>query len=55
MRPRVSLQRVYEMGRCGILPMVRLGRQIRVDEGRLAAWIRDAGRGLPGGWRRDGS
>ncbi|MEO8053431.1 MAG: helix-turn-helix domain-containing protein [Acidobacteriota bacterium] len=49
----VSVQRVYELARCGILPVVRLGRQIRVEEGRLSAWINEGGRGLPGGWRRD--
>ena len=49
----VSLPRVYELARCGVLPVVRLGRQLRVEEGRLVAWINDGGRGLPGGWRRD--
>ncbi len=51
-RLRVSLQRAYEMGRTGLLPVVRLGRQMRVEEGRLAAWIEGGGRALPGGWRR---
>ena len=49
----VSLQRAYEMGRLGLLPVVRLGRQIRVEEGRLATWVESGGRGLPGGWRRN--
>jgi excisionase family DNA binding protein len=49
----LSLPRVYELARGGILPVVRLGRQIRVDEGRLIAWINDGGRALPGGWKRD--
>jgi len=49
----LSLPRVYELARGGILPVVRLGRQIRVDESRLIAWINDGGRALPGGWRRD--
>jgi excisionase family DNA binding protein len=49
----LSLPRVYELAREGILPVVRLGRQIRVDEGRLIAWINDGGRALPGGWKRD--
>ncbi len=31
----VSLQRAYEMGRAGLLPIVRMGRQIRVEETRL--------------------
>lgn len=48
----VSLQRAYEMGRSGLLPVVRLGRQMRVEEGRLVAWVEGGGRALPGGWRR---
>ena len=34
----VSLQRAYEMGRCGLLPTVRMG-QIRVEETQLMSWI----------------
>ena len=49
----ISLQRTYEMGRLGLLPVVRLGRQIRVEEGRLASWVESGGRGLPGGWKRN--
>ena len=49
----ISLQRTYEMGRLGLLPVVRLGRQLRVEEGRLASWIENGGRGLPGGWKRN--
>lgn len=49
----VSLQRAYEMGRCGLLPVVRLGRQMRVEEGRLISWINSGGRALPGGWKRN--
>ena len=49
----ISLQRTYEMGRLGLLPVVRLGRQIRVEEGRLASWVDGGGRGLPGGWKRN--
>ena len=49
----LSLQRAYEMGRLGLLPVVRLGRQIRVEEGRLASWVENGGKGLSGGWRRN--
>lgn len=49
----IKLQRAYEMARLGLLPVVRLGRQIRVEEGRLVSWIEGGGRGLPGGWKRD--
>jgi excisionase family DNA binding protein len=48
----VSLQRAYEMGRAGLLPIVRMGRQIRVEETRLMSWIESGGRALPGGWER---
>ena len=49
----ISLQRTYEMGRLGLLPVVRLGRQIRVEEGRLASWVESGGRELLGGWKRN--
>lgn len=48
----VSLQRVYEMGRLGLLPLVRLGRQIRIEEGQLTSWVEGGGKGLPAGWKR---
>jgi hypothetical protein len=40
------------MGRCGLLPTVRMGRQIRVEEALLMSWIEPGGRALPGGWKR---
>lgn len=52
-RLNVPLSRCYEMARSGLLPTVRLGRQIRVDPDGLQAWIDGGGRTLPGGWRRD--
>jgi len=45
--------RVYTMLREGILPGVRLGRQIRVDREALEEFIRNGGQALPGGWKRD--
>jgi excisionase family DNA binding protein len=50
---RVSRQRAYELCRTGVIPHVRLGRQIRVHPGQLQEWLADGGRGLPGGWRRE--
>lgn len=50
---KVSRQRVYELCRIGIIPHVRLGRQIRVHPGRLQECLTEGGRGLPGGWRRE--
>lgn len=43
----VNLQRAYQMAREGLLPVVRLGRQIRVNERKLAAWIEQGGQALP--------
>ncbi|HLW59115.1 MAG TPA: helix-turn-helix domain-containing protein [bacterium] len=45
--------RVYKLIRNGVLPSVRLGRQVRVDEDALRDWIRRGGQSLPGGWRRE--
>ena len=49
---RTSEGRVYELVRDNVLPAVRLGRQLRVDEDVLREWIRAGGRPLAGGWRR---
>ena len=43
----VSLQRAYELGRQGLLPIVRLGRQMRVEEHRLVEWIAAGGATRP--------
>ena len=50
---QVSQERVYEMVRLGLLPAVRLGRQLRVDEEALKNWIAHGGQALPGGWRAE--
>jgi len=40
----VSLARLYELARLGLIPVVRLGpRQIRFDEDALAQWVRRGG------------
>ena len=52
---RVKVERVYELCRQGILPHIRLGRQIRIDEARFNKWLEDGGQALPGGWRREAS
>jgi len=49
---RISVQRGYELARTGILPVVRLGRQLRVSEEQLREFIENGGKPLPGGWRR---
>ena len=47
----ISPARVYELIRLDILPAVKLGRQVRVEESLLEAWIAEGGQELPGGWR----
>jgi len=49
---KISVQRGYELARVGILPVVRLGRQLRVSEEQLGEFIEKGGKPLPGGWRR---
>lgn len=49
----ISKERCYSIAREGILPTVRIGRQIRVDNEQLYRWIDDGGKALSGGWRRD--
>jgi excisionase family DNA binding protein len=48
----ITYARAAELARIGILPVVRLGRQVRVDSARLASFIESGGQALPGGWRR---
>lgn len=45
--------RVYDLAKSGTLPAVRIGRQLRIDEDSLLAWIKNGGAALPGGWRRE--
>jgi excisionase family DNA binding protein len=49
---QVSYHRAAELARQGLLPVIRLGRQIRVCPDQLEAFIAKGGRALPGGWRR---
>jgi excisionase family DNA binding protein len=50
---RVPTPRVYALARQGILPCVRLGRQLRFCQHALDRWIEEGGQALPGGWRRN--
>ncbi len=43
----VSVPRVYELVRTGVLPAVKLGRQIRVDRRKLQAFLDSGGQCLP--------
>lgn len=51
---RVPPARVYKLGRNGDLPVVRIGRQVRVDPTVLGDWIREGGAGLGEGKLPDG-
>ncbi len=42
----VTLARAYELVRQGVVPAVRIGRQIRVDPARLEQWVAQGGRAL---------
>ena len=42
----VTKARVYQLAREGVLPCVRLGRQIRFDERALRAWVEGGGQRL---------
>jgi len=44
---QVTLPRVYELAREGVVPAVRLGRQVRFDEAALQQWIERGGAGVP--------
>ncbi|WP_394513103.1 helix-turn-helix domain-containing protein [Priestia aryabhattai] len=49
----VTEARAYTMVREGLLPVVRLGRHVRIDKEKLIGWIDNGGQSLPGGWKRD--
>jgi excisionase family DNA binding protein len=42
-----SLQRVYECVRLGLIPHVRIGRQVRFDEDELRDWAKKGGTPIP--------
>ncbi|MDW7730680.1 MAG: helix-turn-helix domain-containing protein [Bacillota bacterium] len=50
----VTVNRVYELARTGILPgVVRLGRQVRFKAGAVEDFINNGGQALEGGWKRN--
>ena len=48
----VTYSRAAELARQGVIPVVRIGRQIRVNPDDLNQFIANGGKALPGGWRR---
>jgi Helix-turn-helix domain len=52
----ISPGRFYDLVRNGIFPpgvVVRLGRHIHINPGRLDQFIESGGKALPGGWRKE--
>ena len=49
----ITPERAYELARSGLLPVVRIGRQLRVDPNTLAEWLKMGGRALPAVGRRN--
>lgn len=48
----ISLQRLYELSREGIIPCVRLGRSFRYSPSALNEFIQKGGASWAGGWRK---
>ena len=44
---RVRVPRAYELARQGAIPVVRIGRQVRIQEEILREWITSGGQALP--------
>ena len=49
---QVPRARVYELVRLGLLPGIRVGRQVRLSPDALRQWIAAGGTALPGGLRQ---
>ncbi len=49
----VRVHRVYELARQGIIPVVKIGRQLRFSPERIQEFIESGGKALPGGWKRE--
>ena len=42
----ITKYRAYELIRSGVIPVVRLGKQLRIDVDVFEAWIKNGGKGL---------
>jgi len=49
----ISADRVYTLAREGIIPSVRLGRQLRFSTTALDKFIAEGGKSLPDRWKRE--
>ncbi|RIV17909.1 DNA-binding protein [Alicyclobacillaceae bacterium I2511] len=50
---QISEDRVYQLAREGIIPVVHMGRQLRMDEEKLDEFIKSGGKAWPGGSRKE--
>lgn len=49
----VTYARADELARQDLIPVVRLGRQVRLSPEALEDFIRGGGKTLEGGWRKE--
>ncbi len=49
----ITEDRLYAYTREGILPVVKIGRQLRWSEESLNEFIRSGGSGFSGGWKKE--
>ena len=49
----LSEYQVLAYAREGIIPSVRLGRQVKFDKAALEDFIAKGGKAYPGGWKRE--
>ncbi len=52
---QLTEHRVYEAVRLQLLPAVRIGRQVRIEETAFLDWVKAGGMTYSGGWRRSGN
>ena len=45
-------ERVYALAREGILPVVKIGRQLRFAENAINNFVENGGKSWSGGWRK---
>jgi len=43
----LSLRRIYELSRTGVIPHVRLGRSVRFSATELSSWFQEGGTQRP--------
>jgi excisionase family DNA binding protein len=46
-------ERIYTLAREGILPVCRIGRQLRFSENAITEFVENGGKAFSGGWRKE--